>query len=258
MRPVNLIPVEERSDARKPMRGGPLAYVIVGALLAGLGAVTLLVVTDNQISSRTTELAELRKQTTSAEARANRLSAYTQLHSISAQRTATVANLANSRFDWERVMRQLSLVLPSDVWLTNLTGTARPSVSVGGGESLQLRAAVRGPALSLVGCAAGQESVARFVTVLKDIDGVTRVGVQSSQLPSSDGGGGSSGSVSASGGCQTHNFIAQFQIVVAFDAAPIPAAATGEGAVAAAPEAAPEATPEGTESEATPTAAEGE
>ncbi len=241
MRPVNLIPEEERSDTRQPMRGGPLAYIIVGALLAALGAVTLLVVTDNQISSRTTELAELNAQTVSAEAQATRLAAYTELHSISAQRTATVSNLADSRFDWEQVMRQLSLVLPSDVWLTNLTGTVRPSVSVGGGESLELRSSVRGPALSLVGCAAGQESVARFVSVLKDIDGVTRVGLQSSQLPSSDGGGGSAGSVSASGGCQTHNFIAQFQIVVAFDAAPIPAAATGEGEVVAAPEESTEA-----------------
>jgi Tfp pilus assembly protein PilN len=255
MRPVNLIPAEERRDARRPMRGGPLAYIVLGALLAALGAVTLLVVTNNQVSSRTTELADLKEQTASAEAQADRLAAYTQLHSISAQRTATVSNLADSRFDWEQVMRQLSLVLPSDVWLTNLTGSVRPDVSVGGGESISLRSSVPGPALSLVGCAAGQEAVARFVTVLKDIDGVTRVGVQSSQLPSSGGGGGSaSGSVSASGGCQTHKFIAQFQLVVAFDAAPIPAAATGEGEVAVAPE---EAT-ESSSGEASTTAAEGE
>jgi len=255
MRPVNLIPVEERRDARQPMRGGPLAYIVLGALLAALGAVTLLVVTDNQISSRTSELSELKTQTASAEAQATRLAAYTQFHSVSTQRTATVSNLADSRFDWEKVMRQLSLVLPSDVWLTNLTGTVRPSVSVGGGESLELRSSVRGPALSLVGCAAGQESVARFVTVLRDIDGVTRVGVQSSQLPSTDGAGAAGGSVSASGGCQTHKFIAQFQIVVAFDAAPIPAAATGEGAVAVAPE---EATEEPASGESTTTATEGE
>jgi Tfp pilus assembly protein PilN len=256
MRPVNLIPAEERRDVRRPMRGGPLAYIVLGALLAALGAVTLLVITDNQISTRTTELAELKEQTASAEAQADRLAAYTQLHSISAQRTATVSNLADSRFDWEQVMRQLSLVLPSDVWLTNLTGSVRPDVSVGGGESISLRSSVPGPALSLAGCAAGQEAVARFVTVLKDIDGVTRVGVQSSQLPSNEGGGGSatSESVSASGGCQTHKFIAQFQLVVAFDAAPIPAAASGEVEVAAAPE---EAT-ESSSGEASTTAAEGE
>jgi Tfp pilus assembly protein PilN len=234
MRPVNLIPLEERSGARKAMRGGPLAYIVVGALLAALGAVTLLVVTDNQISSRTAEVAELTEQTASAEAEATRLAPYTQFHAVSTQRALTVSNLADSRFDWEKVMRELALVLPHNVWLTNLTGSVRPEVSVGSGESIAMRSSIPGPALSLVGCAAGQEAVASFVTVLKDIDGVTRVGVQSSQLPGG-GSGGESGSVSASGNCQTHSFIAQFQIVVAFDAAPIPAAATGATEVAPAP-----------------------
>ena len=40
-----------------------------------------------------------------------------------------------------------------------------------------MRAAIAGPALELSGCAKGQEAVAGFVTALKDIDGVTRVGV---------------------------------------------------------------------------------
>jgi len=233
MRPVDLIPVEERRGTQRPMRGGPLAYIVLGALLAALAGVTLLVVTDNQISSRTAEVAELREETASTEAQAARLAPYTQFHAVSSQRTVTVSNLANSRFDWEKVMRQLALVLPHDVWLTNLTGSVRPDVSVGGGESVSMRSSVAGPALSLVGCAAGQEAVAGFVSVLKDIDGVTRVGVQSSKLPGDSGG--ESGSESASGGCQTRNFIAQFQLVVAFDAAPVPASPTGATEVAVAP-----------------------
>ena len=34
MRPVNLIPRGPAPAARKPMRGGPLAYIVVGALVA--------------------------------------------------------------------------------------------------------------------------------------------------------------------------------------------------------------------------------
>ena len=158
-------------------------------------------------------------------------------------------SLADSRFDWERVMRELALILPSDVWLVNLTATATPGVDVGGGSGGGgsssgggMREQVAGPALELSGCAAGQTSVAGFVTALEDIDGVTRVGVQSSQLAdkesgagSSSGGGGGSGS---GDDCRTRDFIAKFEIVVAFDAAPV-AAAAGEGE--AAPESAPEA-----------------
>lgn len=225
MRPVNLIPKEERRGATVPMRGGPLAYILLGSLLAALAAVTVLVVTDNQISDREAEAKTLTAEIASAEARAAEGAAYTQFNQVSEQRATTVANLANSRFDWERVMRQLSLVLPDDVWLTNLTATVKPGVSVNGAANIGLRSSVAGPALQLEGCAAGQESVARLVSSLEEIEGVTRVGMQSSTLPTASG---EAGSASAGGSCQTKDFIAQFQIVVAFDAAPIPSTG-GEG-----------------------------
>lgn len=232
MRPVNLIPADQRQGSRRPMRGGPLAYLVLGALVLALAGVTLLVVTENQISSQTSELDELKSQTAAAEAQAARLTPYAQFHTVRAERDLTVSNLADSRFDWEKVMRQLALVLPGDVWLTNLTGTVRPDVAVGGGESVAMRDSIPGPALTMAGCAAGQEAVARFITVLKDIDGVTRVGLQSSQLPSGEASGGaSSGSESASGGCSVKKNAVQFQLVVAFDAAPIAATGSSTGEV---------------------------
>jgi Tfp pilus assembly protein PilN len=248
MRPVNLIPEEERRGSARPLRGGPLAYIVLGALLAALAAVTVLVVTNNQISDSKSEITTLNAEIAQAEAVAAESAAFTQFHQVSEQRTTTVTNLANSRFDWERVISQLSLVIPGDVWLTNMTGTVKPGVAVNGAASIALRSSISGPALQLEGCAAGQESVARFVSALKEIDGVTRVGMQSSQLPT--GGGGGEGSVSASGSCQTKDFIAQFQIVVAFDAAPIPTTGGGAGEEVVVAEAAPEAAP--AEGEAAP------
>lgn len=231
MRPVNLIPSEERSGERKPMRGGPLAYIVVGALAAAVLGVAMLAVTDNQIADSKAEITKLEGETTSIEARAQALSAYTQFHLLRQQRVATVTGLADSRFDWQRVMRELALVLPGDVWLTNLTGTATPGVTLDGAASISLRSSVAGPALEITGCASGQDAVAGFVQALKEIDGVTRVGVQSSALGEpSEGVAGSS----ASGTCQTRDFIAQFQMVVAFDAAPV-AATSIEGEAAAPP-----------------------
>ncbi|HEV7769836.1 MAG TPA: hypothetical protein VGO66_04140 [Solirubrobacterales bacterium] len=223
------------------MRKGPLAYIVVGALLAAVAAVTVLVVTDNQISDREAEVTRLQTETAETEAETAELSAYIQFHQAATQRIETATNLANSRFDWESPMRQLSLVLPDDVRLTSLTGTVKPGVSVDGAASISLRESIAGPALEMEGCAAGQEAVARFVSVLKEIEGVTRVGMQSSELPVEGAEG--SGAVAASGGCEQDTLEAKFQIVVAFDAAPIPA--TGESAsaeVSAAPEA---AAPEG-------------
>jgi Tfp pilus assembly protein PilN len=248
MRPVNLIPAEERRE-RTTMQGAP-AYVVIGALVAVLAGVTLLVVTNNQISERKAEVAHLQQQNAAAEARAARLTAYSKFGEVRDQRVAAVTSLADSRFDWERVMRELALILPKgDVWLTSLTGTASPEVTLEGGGSVTLRSAIPGPALELVGCATGQSAVAGFVSSLKEIDGVTRVGVQSSELLETEGGGGATTDSAGSGGsseCKAP--AAKFEIVVAFDAAPVPATAASEEAAAAA-EAAP--APEG--SSTTPT-----
>ncbi|HET6997393.1 MAG TPA: PilN domain-containing protein [Solirubrobacterales bacterium] len=232
MRPVNLIPSEERPGAQRPMRSGPIAYIVVGALVAGLLGVTALVVTENQISGLNDEIVQIEAEVAATDAKADALDAYTQFHSVQEQRVATISSLADSRFDWERVMRELALVLPGDVWLTNLTATASPQVSPDGGTTVSLRSSIPGPALTLVGCARSQDAVAGFVQALKDIDGVTRVGVQGSAL------GGSSSAASVSGGssnCQTRDFIAQFQMAVAFDAAPVTSTATAMEAPAPAP-----------------------
>jgi Tfp pilus assembly protein PilN len=238
MRPVNLIPVEQRQGGRPPMRSGPVAYIVVGALIAALAGVTLLVVTDNQIGERRAEITQLRREDAAVKARAARLAAYTQFRAVHDQRIATVTSLADSRFDWERVMHELALILPGDVWLTNLTGSVNPQVTPEGAVSIPLRAGAPGPALELVGCAGSQDAVAGFVQGLKDIEGVTRVGVQSSTLNSDSANSGSAtaGSGGVDSPCQRKS-VAQFQIVAAFDAAPVPSISSGtaEGTAAAAP-----------------------
>jgi Tfp pilus assembly protein PilN len=232
MRPVNLIPVEQRRGERRPMRGGPLAYIVIGALAAALIGITLLVVTNNQISESKAEVAVLKSERATVDARATALAAYTQFHSVREQRVATITSLADSRFDWERVLRELSLVLPNDVWLTNLSGSANPGVVPEGSAGVGLRASIPGPALELVGCARDQEAVAGFIQAVKDIDGVTRVGVPSSAVGNASSAEVSSSGSGASTSCQTRDFIAQFQMVAAFDAAPVASEAGAiEGAV---------------------------
>jgi len=237
MRPINLIPPEERRGDSAPLRTGPMPYVLLAALVALLVGVAAVVLTNNEIGERQSEAAKLEGEDAAAAARAQRLSVYTNFRSMSEARVQTVSELADSRFDWERVMRELSLILPRDVWLVGLTATASADSGVEGGGSGggSMRAAIAGPALELSGCAKGQEGVAGFVTALKDIDGVTRVGVETSELgeegKSEGGGGGGGGGSNSSSQCRTRDFIAEFQIVVAFDAAPV--AAATEGAEAA-------------------------
>jgi hypothetical protein len=128
------------------------------------------------------------------------------------------------------VLNEFARVIPSDVWLTQLAGTVDPSVSIANGPEIQERDSVQGPALELVGCAPSQDAVARLIANLQEVDGVTRVGLDSSER-SDDAQSTSAASPTTDSNatvteCRTRDFITQFKIVAAFDAVPTPASAT--------------------------------
>lgn len=227
MRPVNLIPPEERRGDKAPTRTGSLAYVVVGVLGAALLAVTAVVLTNNQISDRQAEKASLEQQVATAQAEADRLGSFARFASMEQAREQTVASLAQSRFDWERVLRELAIVIPQDVWLTNLTASVSAAAassgsrsSTGGSGDAGSAENVEGPSLQIEGCAAGHEAVARFLAALQDVDGVTRVSVLNSDLPDPSGAAGATaatGGADSSAGCSSRDFVSQFQVVAAFD-----------------------------------------
>ncbi len=204
MRPINLIPQEERRADAGNSRTGPLAYIVVGAMAVLLIGVVMLVTTSNQISERESEVESLEAKKTAAIARAERLAPYASFAQVAEQRVSTVASLADNRFDWERVIREMSLIIPRNVFFNRLTGSA--------GGSSNGNSEIVGPSLTLEGCAPGQDSVAGFIASLKEIDGVTRVELQESVLSKAE-------ASSGSGACLNPR-AAEFEIVIAFDGAP--------------------------------------
>jgi Tfp pilus assembly protein PilN len=236
MRPVNLIPQDERRGDGTPMRTGAFSYVLIGALALALLGVIALAFTSKQISDRKSKVAELQQQEQQAKAKAESLQAFANFRAVQEQRTATVTSLAQSRFDWQRVINELARVMPSNIWLVQLAGTANPTVSVDDAPQISIRGDIPGPALELVGCAPSQDAVAGLVASLQEIDGVTRVGVQQSEKSDQTGVTGATatttGSAQAtSSECRTRDFITQFQIVLAFDSVPTPAGATSAPSV---------------------------
>jgi Tfp pilus assembly protein PilN len=233
MRPVNLIPAEDRRGDKAPLRTGAFAYVLVSGLGLLLLAVVVTALTSKQISDRESEKQTLEQELADVTAQADSLRAFSDFRLMQESRTSTVSSLAQSRFDWERVMNELSLILPDDIWLIKLTGTVSPAIQLQDGAEIPTRESVAGPALELVGCAPDQDAVAGFVATLEDIDGVTRVGVSSAERPEQQDGEpaaaaptGGGGSEAADDDCRTTDEIVKFEIVVAFDAVPVPAAAT--------------------------------
>jgi Tfp pilus assembly protein PilN len=197
-------------------------------LAFALVAVVALVLTSNTINDSKSDLASLQAREAAAQQAAASLAPYNDFATLSSNRNQTVSDLARSRFDWERVLQELALVIPSDVTLETLNATAAGDAASTGGTST----AISGPSLQIGGCADGQEGVAQMLAALRDIDGVTRVGMQSSELADAAAGP-SSGPADSATAC-TAKGVASFQVTVAFDAVPVAASATTDpGAVAA-------------------------
>jgi len=231
VRPVNLIPPEERRGEKAPMRTGALAYVVVAVLGLALLAITGMVLMNNQISDRKAEKSSLESQLSTAQAEADRTKSFADFAALQLSREQTVVSLAQSRFDWERVLRELAIVIPHDVWLTNLNASvsqdaATSSASSSSSSSSAGSESITGPSLQIEGCAGGHEAVARFLAALGDVDGVTRVSVLKSDRPDAGSLGetataASSGTTAGSEGCSSRDFVSQFEVVAAFDAVQI-------------------------------------
>jgi Tfp pilus assembly protein PilN len=228
---VNLIPKDARRG-RGPTAGFGVspAYVVLGLLAVVLVFVVVYVMTSNTISDRKQQLANVQAQLTAQQAVAARLAKYVQFESLAQTRVQTVREIASARFDWYRALSDLSKVVPADTSLQSLTGTVAPGASAGGtsggGNASGLRSDIAVPAFELVGCTNTQDDVARLMSRLRVINGVTRVTLGNSQKPGANG----PGVGSASGGCGANG--PSFDLIVFFQSLP-GAGPTGVSSVSA-------------------------
>lgn len=191
MRAVNLLP-----DARRP-RGpgaGPAgSYLVLGVLGALLVAVVVYVLTLNQVSGQAGELARLQAQTRAAEARNARLGAFALFAQVKQARVRSVGALAEDRFDWERLVREVGHLLPAGTWLTGLEGTSTPQATGATAPAAATSGtASAGPSLKLSGCAPSQPAVATVLVRLRRLHGAEEVKLAESKRGESGGGGASS------------------------------------------------------------------
>lgn len=183
MRAVNLIPVDARRGGRAGRGSVPLGagHAVVFALAVAVVLVLVGVLTSNTISSRRARLADLRAQVVQVSVQAAQLSKYTQFEQLAQQRAETVRQIAASRFNWQRTLAQLSKVVPANTSFQSLAGTVVPGAGAGSGGSggaaggTDVRGAITAPAFEISGCTASQDDVARLMSRLRLMSGVTRV-----------------------------------------------------------------------------------
>jgi Tfp pilus assembly protein PilN len=125
VRPVNLIPQDQRR--RRPSEGsGKGAHALLGGLAVVLALAVFYVLTANSVTERENETAQVRAEADRLEAEAAQKASFSDFAEIAQTRVLSVAGVASTRFDWERFMRELALVMPEDSWLrtAGATGTS--------------------------------------------------------------------------------------------------------------------------------------
>jgi Tfp pilus assembly protein PilN len=197
VRPINLIPLEQRRGAARRPGGstGVAVYAVVGALGVAVLCVLAFVLTSNSINSRTEELAEVQAQAMGEKQVADSLRPYGQFADMQRARYQQITALASDRFDWERALQQLSMALPHNVYLLNVAGTESPDIEVAdggaGGAVGNLREQTKAPTFALTGCTYSQHAVVRMMTRMRNLDDVTAVRLaKSARRDESDTGGG--------------------------------------------------------------------
>ncbi len=204
MRAVNLIPAESRGHSRGPATGMRVpVYILLGLLTAAVALMTVHVLTNNSISSQTAKLTSLKAQVVQEQAIATRLGEFSKFSQLAQTRIGTVQSIAAARFDWHSALADLAKVVPANTTLTSVNGTIVPGASAGGSGIAggAVRADVTAPAFELAGCTANQDDVARLMSRLRLINGVTRVTFTDSQAPQNATPGAGSGGGTSQNGC---------------------------------------------------------
>jgi Tfp pilus assembly protein PilN len=175
LRPVNLLPARYRPTRASGERPG-VAYAAVGVLAVLLLMIVLYVVTNNGINDAKSKTAEAQAQTQAAQAKIGQLQGYGSFASLKQARLSAVQGIAESRFDWERLMREMALVLPHNTYLTAFSaspGGATTTASTG-------TATATGPSITLTGCAPTHNAVATAIVRLRKMHNVVDVELTSS------------------------------------------------------------------------------
>jgi hypothetical protein len=179
MKPVNLIPTDQRRATASGERAGG-GYIVLGVLGVLLLLAVAYVMTSNGVNSNETKAAKAKRQADVLEAQASQLDSFANFSAIKEQRLAAVKTAAETRFDWERMLRELSRVMPAGSWLQ--TADASTKEDTGGGTSapatsgtVDPNAVLVSPNATFVGCTPKQSEVAKILVRLREMHRVTDV-----------------------------------------------------------------------------------
>ncbi len=155
------------------------AYVIVGLLGVLLVMAVAYVLTSNEVNASQTQAKESKQEADALEQQAAAMNAFTDFAAIKQQRLASVVTTAQTRFDWERLMREVSLIMPTGSWLqTTEASTSGDPATAGTAAAAAATGASTtplGPTATFVGCTPRQSEVATLMVRMGEMHRATDV-----------------------------------------------------------------------------------
>jgi Tfp pilus assembly protein PilN len=183
MRAVNLLPKDDGQRQRKKQNYPALASTGVAVLVVGLMGVMYFSAKstaeqkDLELQDAQAELALLPTPADSAAKTASQR----QLSTEHEQRLSALSSALTHRVAWDRVLREISLVLPEDVWLNDFAASSPYPA----GATAVAPASTNGQAptmLTINGYTYSHDAVARLMTRLAVIPELQNVWLQQSAL----------------------------------------------------------------------------
>lgn len=213
MKRMNLLPAELRP--RTSARRGA-SYFVVAALGTAIVAMLAYGFVIRGVRQDETELSALQEETRQAQAQVDALSPYAAFADMKQTRARSVRTVAETRFDYERLARELARILPEGVSVSHLEvapGALSAEETAKGVDSPD-GLAEGDPTMRLNGCAPTQDAVADTLDRLRALSSATGVELGSStsggDSPSAPSGGGDKpylvGGSSGGGGCGAVSF----------------------------------------------------
>jgi Tfp pilus assembly protein PilN len=181
--------------------------------------------TSNQLGSRQAELDRAKQETQQAKQRSGALAGYANFAQIKETRIQSVKQVSSQRFDWERMMREVALVLPSEIWLLDMSASLAGDTETAGTSSAGEPGAPVNPAVGVTGCAREQNDVAVLMVRLRKLYRATDVQLEESAEQGVSEGGGGEGTAPAGGSgggadsCPPKRF--KFDVSVSFAPEPL-------------------------------------
>jgi len=177
MRAVNLLPRDDVPKSFEAKRGvvfgafGGAAVITVGLTALLLGAGGAIGERQATVDSLKAELTALPTAPDAAEDAANDAALASEL----SRRSTALSTALAGRVAWDSVLRQVSQVLPEDVWLTSLASTSPDAAETD-------PSAVAATGVVLAGSTYAQTGVARLLSRLSVAPTLANVRLQSSTI----------------------------------------------------------------------------